>query len=526
MIVDAAELERLRPFMTSAERAEVDRLLGEVDVPPPPISFREFVGLANPHYQWYRHCEILERILLRVIAGELTRVMIFMPPRHGKSELVSRLFPAYYMYRFPERWVGLASYGAELAYALSGDVHDNYYRGMGYITAPRGAVKHWRSKTRQGGLWAAGIDGPMTGKGFHLGIIDDPVKNSAEAKSEVKRASAISWYQSTYYSRQEPNAAIVLIQCMVGGTPVLMADGREKPLGDVRIGDTIATYEAGRLSTSVVMNWANNGPDCVFTIRMKSGTIVTANERHPFLVQRGEVTEWVKLKNLKAGDSILRATGAGGEASPAHSMGATSLPSVRATARPTTTSRDGRRDTGHRLSTRNPVALLTYGTDTGSTSKATACSSRNRADGVLSVGNRPEPMSALIGVASSASITTTRRGRCEDCSATIATSSSGTERHKASFSGPLGIYEIAPDEIVEIAPAGCEDVFDIQVDRTENFIANGLVSHNTRWHERDLAGWLLDQEGSDDGQHERWHIASFEARKEPDPPPAPQPMAA
>ncbi|CAA0134579.1 Uncharacterised protein [Mycolicibacterium vanbaalenii] len=59
---------------------------------------------------------------------------------------------------------------------------------------------------------------------------------------------------------------------------------------------------------------------------------------------------------------------------------------------------------------------------------------------------------------------------------------------------PLNTSTVTPEEVAEVVPAGVEDVFDIQVDRTENFIANGLVSHNTRWHEQDLAGMLLATE--------------------------------
>jgi hypothetical protein len=80
-------------------------------------SFTEFVNtVTNGKYEWYDYCVRLADVLERVIAGDLTRLMIFMPPRHGKSELVSRLFSAYYLYKNPDKWVGLNSYGAELSY--------------------------------------------------------------------------------------------------------------------------------------------------------------------------------------------------------------------------------------------------------------------------------------------------------------------------------------------------------------------------------------------------------------------------
>jgi len=66
----------------------------------------------------------------------------------------------------------------------------------------------------------------------------------------------------------------------------------------------------------------------------------------------------------------------------------------------------------------------------------------------------------------------------------------------ASYVRPLSTWSVVFDEVAAVEPAGVDEVYDIQVDRTENFIANGLVSHNTRWHEDDLAGRLLSQDGS------------------------------
>ncbi len=174
-------------------------------------TFQAFVRKVNPRYQWYRHCEIIASVAERVASGELSRVMIFVPPRHSKSETVSRLFSAYYLRRFPDRWVGLMSYSSELAYVLSRASQDNYIASGGALNAKAGAVKHWETG-RGGGLWAAGVGGPITGKGFHLGIIDDPLKNSEEASSPVIRAKQKEWYQSTFYTRGEPGAAVVIIQ--------------------------------------------------------------------------------------------------------------------------------------------------------------------------------------------------------------------------------------------------------------------------------------------------------------------------
>jgi predicted phage terminase large subunit-like protein len=176
-----------------------------------PLSFREFVNLVKPRYQWYAHCEALANVLQQVADGKIKRLMVFMPPRHGKSELVSRLFSAYYLYLHPERWVGINSYAADLAFTLSRASRENFKGAGGQTKSDADAVKHWETQ-EGGGLWAAGVGGPITGKGFHLGIIDDPLKNSEEAASVTIRDKQKEWYGSTFYTREEPDGAIVVIQ--------------------------------------------------------------------------------------------------------------------------------------------------------------------------------------------------------------------------------------------------------------------------------------------------------------------------
>lgn len=170
-----------------------------------------------PKFKWYKHCEVVAEVLQKVADGKLKRVMFFWPPRHGKSEEVSRLFSAYFLSRYPQYWVGINSYAADLALTLSRAARENFLRSGGAVKQDAKAVKHWETP-EGGGMWAAGVGGPITGKGFHLGIIDDPLKNYEEASSETIREKQKEWYGSTFYTREEPwsdtdpNAAIVLIQ--------------------------------------------------------------------------------------------------------------------------------------------------------------------------------------------------------------------------------------------------------------------------------------------------------------------------
>lgn len=168
------------------------------------LSFKEFVNKVRPRYRWFKHCEVLAAVLQRVADGEIRRLMVFWPPRHGKSELVSRLFAAYWLYRFPHKWVGTSAYGATLAEGLSRNARELYQLAGCPISDVSSAVNHWETGDG-GGMWAAGVGGGILGKGWHLGIIDDPVKNAEEASSKVTQERNKEWFGSTFYTREEPD---------------------------------------------------------------------------------------------------------------------------------------------------------------------------------------------------------------------------------------------------------------------------------------------------------------------------------
>lgn len=182
-----------------------------------PMTFREFVTKVNPKYRWYKHCEVLADVLQKVADGKIKRLMVFEPPRHGKSETVSRLFTAYFLYRYPHRWVGLSSYAADLANTLSRNSRDNYKEGGGSIRSDASGVHQWETG-KGGGLWATGVGGPATGKGGHLLVVDDPIKNAEDAASETIREKFKDWWHSTWSTREEPwsdddpHGAVVIVQ--------------------------------------------------------------------------------------------------------------------------------------------------------------------------------------------------------------------------------------------------------------------------------------------------------------------------
>jgi predicted phage terminase large subunit-like protein len=168
------------------------------------------------------HLLLLNRVLMAAAAGEpwARRVIIQMPPRHGKSEFVSGYFPAWYLGMFPDRKVILASYEAELAASWgqrNRDLLEVYGPSLfgAKVRADSSAKANWTIHKRRGGMFTTGIGGALTGRGAHLAIIDDPVKNAEQALSPTYRKRAKDWYRSTLRTRLESDqggGAIIVIQ--------------------------------------------------------------------------------------------------------------------------------------------------------------------------------------------------------------------------------------------------------------------------------------------------------------------------
>ena len=175
-----------------------------------------FCSFVNLQYEpiWL-HKEIA-RQLERVANGEVKRLMLFVPPRHGKSELSSILFPAWYIGKNPDKEIIVASYSAELAedfgYKTRNLVNDCEYKELfnARLRADSKSKSKWLTK-EGGGYTAVGVGGAITGRGADLLIIDDPVKNREDAESQTMREKVWSWYTSTAYTRLEKDGAIILI---------------------------------------------------------------------------------------------------------------------------------------------------------------------------------------------------------------------------------------------------------------------------------------------------------------------------
>ena len=454
----------------------------------------------------------------RVLSRPRANLLVTMPPQEGKTSLCSVWTPIRALQLNPNRRIILATYGDALAETHSSTARDIIARhGTGVVdpvtgvpvedriglrlSAKTNKVSAWKVDGGNGGMVAVGLGSSITGRPADLFIIDDPYKNMMEADSASHRRKVDEWFSSVVLTRLSPQASIILIQCMTGDTPVLRPDGTETPLGDIRPGDEIATYEDGALRTSTVKNWASQGYDSIYAITTTSGRTVRANARHPFLVLREGVETWVRLSDLRPGDNLIST--AGGTASCVPLTGATPPYPAGGCACPTTTRCDGRGATSRSPKTSDETDIC--GTDTALASLTTTACSPSRVGCAQAVASRPAPTIApLIGRASYASIIAMKQDVCAAFSAMTATSSSVAPEQPC---GCVKVPTISTDTVVAIEPCGVAEVFDIEVERTENFIANGLVSHNTRWHPEDLSGKVIEGEAAADKADRTWrHI--------------------
>ena len=175
-----------------------------------------FAGFTNSAYKAAPHHKLIADKLEGVARGDIKRLMICMPPRHGKSELASRRFPAWYLGQQPGKQVIAASYNSDLANDFGREVRNIVaspeFQVLFSVNLAQDSKAANRWHTDKGGMYvAAGVGTAITGRGADILLIDDPFKDRAEADSELNRKSVWDWYTSTAYTRLMPGGAVVVI---------------------------------------------------------------------------------------------------------------------------------------------------------------------------------------------------------------------------------------------------------------------------------------------------------------------------
>jgi len=403
-----------------------------------------------------------------------------------------------------------------------------------------------------------GVGSALAGRGAHLLLIDDP-----HSEQDVLNGNydvfdrAYEWYTFGARTRLMPGGAVAIVQCMVGDTNVLLPDGTEKRLDCVRPGDVVATYDKGKLAKAKVLNWMNQGPDHIYTVSTTDGRSVRANDRHPFLVLKPDGdTEWIRLRNLRPGMALVSMKGAAGlegrkqsrvsaapakqtttttSAIPAHStnpVGTTvsikeKLASLRGAvylqrvgtgvlSMPQHTGITSLKPVGRGSTMTQPAgAITTSKQNMASTILSTLGCWRDRGASVLSASLGWMRLKyRVLGVTQTPSLLTTATipVGLGGSSAMTATSLSNNTLTKDCYAAPFTTSTIS-----EVTFSGREDVFDIEVDRTHNFIANAIVSSNTRWHLDDMTGRVV-RDMHQNPQADQYEVIEFPAILEVDDP--------
>jgi len=214
----ALEPDRREKVLAAYQRSRVriERMEREYGHDPlaSPADFA--VALSKGRWQPYEWLRYLNDEIVAFLGSDDEDVMVVTtPPRHGKTEFVSHWLPAWFIAAFKLR-VGLASYESDFA-AQHGrwvrDLLEEHGERWGIrIRHDSKAASRWDAVDQlNAGMWTAGAGGPITGKGYWLGVIDDPIKNAEKADSLVEREKQGVWWLSTWLTRREPGGKTIVI---------------------------------------------------------------------------------------------------------------------------------------------------------------------------------------------------------------------------------------------------------------------------------------------------------------------------
>jgi predicted phage terminase large subunit-like protein len=173
--------------------------------------FDRWLAEVTPAYSWdVDHLCHIRIALDQITSGAIDRLMIFCPPRHGKSAMTTIRYPVWRLAREPELPIIIGAYNQTLANRFSRQARKIAASQM-TLDPERTAVEEWLT-VQGGGVRAVGVGGGITGTGAGLIMLDDPVKNREEAESQSFRDRVYDWFTDDIWTRREPGCACVIIQ--------------------------------------------------------------------------------------------------------------------------------------------------------------------------------------------------------------------------------------------------------------------------------------------------------------------------
>lgn len=169
----------------------------------------------DQHWKPAKHLLYLSDMIYRAVTGNGPRFnIVSIAPRCGKSQLISRWLPTWFLELFPHKSIMNIGHGTGFASEWGGLVRNDVAALQDYLSfglsEDSQARGRWKT-TEGGGMTAVGIGADIMGRGADLMIIDDPVKNIEEASSLVERDKVWAAWTSTLASRLEPNAVVFVV---------------------------------------------------------------------------------------------------------------------------------------------------------------------------------------------------------------------------------------------------------------------------------------------------------------------------
>lgn len=202
------------PNLTAIQKVELGR---QAKVELSKRSYRDYIKYVHHGmYEHFRHTDLICESLQPIAEGQSKKIMIFLPPRHGKSMTVTESFPSYFIGRNPNKRVITTAYGDSLARKF-GRMNKQKVQEFGYplfeveLSYDNASNNNWSLEGYRGGMISTGIGGAITGEGADLLIIDDPFKNREEANSKTIRDKVWDEWQNTLLTRLHKGASVILI---------------------------------------------------------------------------------------------------------------------------------------------------------------------------------------------------------------------------------------------------------------------------------------------------------------------------
>lgn len=190
--------------------------------------FKDFIEYTKPDYQFNWHHVFICNKLEEFARGEIKKLMLFVPPQHGKSEIATRRFPAYKLGTDPTTKIVVCSYSATLAASFNRDIQrviddekyhdvfpDTLLNESNVSTSAKGSYLRnseiFEIVGHRGFVKTVGVGGSLTGTPVDVGIIDDPFKDREEAMSIRIRDKVYSWYTDVFCTRLHNHSQQLII---------------------------------------------------------------------------------------------------------------------------------------------------------------------------------------------------------------------------------------------------------------------------------------------------------------------------